>query len=77
MDPDNEVNLYYAGTEKLNTRADGIEVTGTVIASDPTANNHLTTKNYVDTLVSAGVSWKAPVDVSAATTYGACNAAKE
>ena len=51
MDPDNEVRLYHAGTEKLNTSANGIEVAGTVRAAQPSADNELTTKKYVDDLV--------------------------
>ena len=43
----------------------------------PTAASHLTTKSYVDNLITQWVSWKAPVDTSAAATYGACDAAKE
>lgn len=48
-----------------------------LVGAEPTANNHLATKNYVDTLVTSGVTWKAPVALSAAATYGACDAAKE
>ena len=46
-------------------------------AAEPLVANDLTTKNYVDTLVTAGISWKAPVPTSASATYGVCNASKE
>lgn len=79
MDPDNEVQLYYAGSEKLNTTNTGINVTGTVTASDPTAASHLATKNYVDTIVTQGVTWKAPVESgnTVVGTWGACDASKQ
>ncbi len=54
-----------------------LQVNGNIISSAPTANNHVTTKGYVDTLVSQWVSWKAPVASSATATYGACDTWKE
>ena len=50
-----------------------------VISNDPTAANHAATKNYVDTLVTAWISWKAPVPNGStpAGTYGTCDTAKE
>ena len=51
--------------------------TNITITATPTATTHATNKAYVDNLVTQWVSWKAPVDTSAAATYGACDAAKE
>jgi len=33
-----------------------------VVGATPTSANHLTTKDYVDTLVTQGVTWKGPVE---------------
>lgn len=78
-DPDNYVDLYYAGSRKLRTLNNGVEITGTVTADDPTAGSHLATKNYVDTLVTQGVTWKAPVESGQTIvgTWGACDASKQ
>ncbi len=51
--------------------------TNVTVTSAPTATTHATNKAYVDNLITQWVSWKAPVDTSAAATYGACDAAKE
>ena len=50
-----------------------------VVGAEPTASSHLTTKNYVDTLVTQGVTWKGPVESgnSVVGTWGACDAAKQ
>jgi hypothetical protein len=50
-----------------------------IIWQTPTAGNHLTTKNYVDTLVTQGVTWKGPVETgnTVVGTWGACDGAKE
>ena len=78
-DPDSGVTLYYTGSPRLTTTSAGVDVTGTVTASDPTAASHLATKNYVDTLVTQGVTWKAPVETgnTVVGTWGACDAAKQ
>ena len=49
------------------------------MTATPTANNHAVTKDYVDTLVTQGVTWKAPVASGStpAATYGICDAAKQ
>ena len=50
-----------------------------IVGAEPTLSTHLTTKNYVDTLVTQGVTWKAPVASGStpAGTYGACDAGKQ
>ena len=50
-----------------------------VVGATPTAANHLTTKSYVDTLVTQGVTWKGPVESGSTIvgTWGACDAGKQ
>ena len=50
-----------------------------IIGSEPTLSTHLATKNYVDTLVTQGVTWKGPVESgnTIVGTWGACDAAKQ
>jgi len=49
--------LYHTGDKKFETTADGATVSGTIIASTPTLGTQLTTKDYVDGLVS-GLDWQ-------------------
>jgi len=50
-----------------------------IIGSEPTLSTHLATKNYVDTLVTQGVTWKGPVESgnTIVGTWGACDAGKQ
>ncbi len=56
-----------------------LHVAGNIISDNPTQAAHLTTKSYVDNLVSSWISWKAPVPSgsSPTATYGACNSTRE
>ena len=62
-----------------STPTEKLEVAGNIRAANPTAANHVATKNYVDTLVTQGVTWKAPVESgnTVVGTWGACDAAKQ
>jgi len=50
-----------------------------VVGATPTAANHLTTKQYVDDLVTQGVTWKGPVATgnTIVGTWGACDVSKQ
>lgn len=77
MDPDNVVNIYYAGDLRFSTSVAGVTVTGTIQATGtgisnfagvisgqtPTLDSHLATKAYVDANVS-GLQIKEPCRVA-------------
>lgn len=79
---DNADRLYIGGWNVgigVTNPTAALHIQGNAIAAEPTASNHLTTKDYVDSLVSSWISWKAPVPSGSSpqATYGLCDGLKE
>jgi len=66
----NEFNTLNAGTINVTTA----NITGGTVSTTPTSGNDLVNKTYVDTMVSSGITYHAPVKYEVPDSVGNLNA---